>query len=189
MKMKYLLVLLIFSYSCNPIMKTIYGIKDPQVETKESLNKYMNSISMGSENNLVVNKKGKYNIVLDDFKKIIPESVLFDSTGKRLTYKKEEQDCNAGLFATIPELTINSSLKEEKGSNLEEFKSNLIYLDNEKSVGNLPKADFYLFISWARFVGKLNKDHVKVWEKLAKDNPNAKIIVFKVNMDMQKRWE
>ena len=72
-------------------------------------------LSMSSENSLVVNKKGKYNIVLDDFKKNIPESVLFDSTGKRLTYKKEEQDCNAGLFATIPELTINSSLKEEKG--------------------------------------------------------------------------
>lgn len=105
MKIKSLLVLLIFSYSCNPIMKTIYGIKDPHPETKESLNKYMNSISMSSENSLVVNKKGKYNIVLDDFKKI-PESVLFDSTGKRLTYKIEEQDCNAGLFATIPELKL-----------------------------------------------------------------------------------
>jgi hypothetical protein len=50
-------------------------------------------------------------------------------------------------------------------------------------------ADFYLLIYWNVWTGKLNKDHVKIWEDLARENKNCKIKVIKVNLDIQEYWE
>jgi hypothetical protein len=53
----------------------------------------------------------------------------------------------------------------------------------------LPPADFYILINWTVWTGKLNKDHVKVWEELARKNAAARIHVVKVNLDMQEYWD
>ncbi|SIS60808.1 hypothetical protein SAMN05421789_103195 [Kaistella chaponensis] len=174
--------------SCISIAKTIYGIKDPKIETKESIQKYANSIDMNSQNILLVKDKNAYKPMLQEFQRSIPEAVLFDSNGNRVTYKSNSQDCNAGLFATIPKLTPNTKLEQQSGKNLNDFTENLVNLNNNK-VENLPKADFYLFLNWAKFMGKLNKDHVRIWEELAKNNKDVNIAVYKVNMDFLDTWD
>jgi hypothetical protein len=50
-------------------------------------------------------------------------------------------------------------------------------------------ADFYLLIYYTSWSGRLNKDHVKIWEDQARNNTNAKIRVYKVNLDFQEYWE
>ena len=47
------------------------------------------------------------------------------------------------------------------------------------------ETDFYLFIFWTRYSGRLNKDHVKIWEEQANNNKNSKIKVIKVSFDQQ----
>lgn len=187
MKRNLFFLSLLILTSCTSIAKKIYGIKNPKIETKEAVIKYANSINMNSQNIVFLKDKNKYNLILAEFQKSIPEAVLFDANGNRITYKKSSQDCNAGLFATIPELTSNSKLEIQKGVNLNEFTENLIDFNNNK-IENLPKADFYLFVDWAKFMGKLNKDHVKVWEELAQKNKNVKIAFYKVNMDFLDTW-
>lgn len=44
-------------------------------------------------------------------------------------------------------------------------------------------ADFTVFLDWARFMGRLNVDHVRVWERQAAANPNADIAVYKITFD------
>ncbi|WP_312422068.1 hypothetical protein [Epilithonimonas sp.] len=154
-KLFYLYLLSLLLSSCTPILKTIYGVKNPKIESQESLQKYMNSIDMNSENILLVKNKDVYKTVLKEFQKSIPEAVLFDASGNRITYKNETKDCNAGLFSTIPNLRLNDSLKKEEGSNLKEFSENLIDFKKNK-IEDFPEADFYLFIDWAKFMGKLN---------------------------------
>jgi hypothetical protein len=44
-------------------------------------------------------------------------------------------------------------------------------------------------IYWTVWAGKLNKDHVKIWEDQARNNKNCKVKVIKVNMDMQEYWD
>ena len=178
---------LVFMTSCTPIAKSLYGITDPKIETQESLKKYMNSINLNSNNILYVKNFDLYKTALLEFNKKVPDAVLFDSDGNRITYKKEIESCNAGLFATIPEFNRESKLKSENGKNLIECKD--IFIDsNNNKLEKLPKADFYLFINWAKFTGRLNKDHVKIWEELAENNKNVNILIYKVNMDIQEGW-
>ena len=53
-----------------------------------------------------------------------------------------------------------------------------------------PKLDvsFHIFIFWAKFAGKLNKNHVKVWDNQATNNTKTSIRVYKINMDFQEHW-
>ena len=60
---------------------------------------------------------------------------------------------------------------------------------NGNSLKSPETADFYVLIYWAVWTGKLNKDHVKIWEDAAKNNKNAKVKVIKVNMDFQEHWD
>lgn len=50
------------------------------------------------------------------------------------------------------------------------------------------EADLYVFIYWTRWIGKLNKDHVKIWEQQALNNSKTNIQVFKINMNFQEYW-
>ncbi len=155
--------------SCNTIAKKVYGIKNPEIETVESIEKYLSSIDVSSENNVYCKDILSYKTVLDIFGKKLPEAILFNSEGKMLTYKKNNQDCNAGLFETIPSLSKNSNLQILEGNDIQAFTTYLVDRNSLK-FRNLPKADYFLFINWAKYMGKLNKDHVKVWEELANKN-------------------
>lgn len=188
-KSLFLLTIIVgFLSSCTTILKTTYGIKKPQVENKGTLIKYLTKTGIDTNNTLIPKDLKLFKKVAGEFGESIPEAVMFDSEGNRVTYKKTDQDCNAGLFSTIPSLTKNSKLRDEKGTNLTEFIQELVTMNNQDEVKNLPKSDYYLFISWAKYVGKLNQDHVKDWIDLVKANKNVKITVYKVNMDFQQVW-
>lgn len=182
------LVFLMCVGSCQSIAKKMYGIKKPKNETVESVEKYLTSIGVSKDNNIFTRTFDSYKIILKEFGNTLPEAVLFNSEGKKLIYKKNNQDCNAGLFETIPNLTSHSTELAIDSSNLSNF---LYYLvdRNGNSITELPKADYYLFVNWAIYTGKLNKDHVKVWENVAAKNVNAKINVYKINMDMMTKWD
>ncbi len=174
-------------HSCQPIAKTMYGIKNPKVETIESVDKYLRSIQSPSENNIYCKDFAAYQTVLNLFEKSLPEAILFNSNGKMLTYKRNNQDCNAGLFETIPGLSKNSNLPVLESNDIETFIAFLVDRNGLK-IQNLPEADYFLFINWAKFMGKLNKDHVKAWEDLAGKNENTKIAVYKINMGIMESW-
>jgi hypothetical protein len=56
-------------------------------------------------------------------------------------------------------------------------------------IKDVKPADFYLLIYWTVWSGKLNKDHVKIWEELAMKNQKCNVQVLKVNMDIQSSWD
>jgi len=180
-------ILFVIFQSCTTIAKKVYGIKNPKIETVESVEKYLSSINVSSENNIFCKDILSYKTVLDLFGKSLPEEILFNSDGKMLNYKKNNQDCNAGLFETIPGLSKSSNLQILEGNDIQTFTTYLVDRNSLK-FSNLPKADFFLFINWAKYMGKLNKDHVKVWEELANKNLNTKIIVYKINLDIMESW-
>lgn len=178
---------LTFFQSCQTIAKRMYGIKNPKVENVASVEKYLTSIDLPVENNLFCKDMVAYQSVLHAFGRSLPEAILFNAAGKMVTYKKEKQDCNAGLFETIPGLTTNTNLQPVESSSIQKFITDLVDRNNA-SIKEVPKADYILFINWAKYMGKLNKDHVKVWEELANKNQNAKIKVYKINMDIMESW-
>jgi len=171
--------------SCQPIMKAIYGIKKPDIENQESITKKALKFGLDTTNIVSVTSKD-FPYVLKSTS--IPNAAIYDSNGKYIEYRQTDTSCNAGLFDFIPKLNLSGTYNKPDSSSLAEEWTK--FRDLKGNAMNLPNnADFYLLIYWNVWTGKLNKDHVKIWEDLARDNKNCKIKVIKVNLDIQEYWE
>ncbi len=179
-------IILLFT-SCKSVLKTFYGIKKPKIETENTLRKYLKKKDINDDNIYTVN--------YSDFKKInkqidgIPEILIFENNGKLIKYKNDNE-CNAKAFDFIENLSKTDSLRYDKKTTLNnylnklrDFNGKAIKMEKDNNI------DFYLFVFWAKYVGRLNKDHVKIWEEQANNNKRSKIKVVKVNLDIQKWWE
>lgn len=171
--------------SCQPIMKAIYGIKKPDFENRESITKKALKFGLDTTNIVSVTSKD-FPYVLKSTS--IPNAAIYDSNGKYIEYRQTDTSCNAGLFDFIPKLNLSGTYNKPDSSSLvEEWTKFRDLKGNEMTLPN--NADFYLLIYWNVWTGKLNKDHVKIWEDLARENKNCKIKVIKVNLDIQEYWE
>jgi hypothetical protein len=180
------LIVLLILVSCKPIMLKLYGIKDPDIENKKSITKKALQYNLDTSNIVTVNSKDFLYVLKDQG---IPEGAIYDRNGKYIEYRQTDTSCNAGLFQFIPALDLSN--KYNQPENRPDLKTELNKFRDLK--GNMLKqpeyADYYLLIYWAVWTGKLNKDHVKIWEDLARNNNNCKIKVIKVNIDLQEFWD
>jgi hypothetical protein len=171
--------------SCQPIMKAIYGIKKPDIENQESITKKALKFGLDTTNIVSVTSKDFPYVIKSTS---IPNAAIYDSKGKYIEYRQSDTSCNAGLFDFIPKLNVSGTYNKPDSSSLAEEWTK--FRDLKGNAMNLPNnADFYLLIYWNVWTGKLNKDHVKIWEDLARENKNCKIKVIKVNLDIQEYWE
>lgn len=185
MKKIILLFSLLLLASCQPIMKAIYGIKKPDIENQESITKKALKFGLDTTNIVSVTSKD-FPYVLKSTS--IPNAAIYDSNGKYIEYRQTDTSCNAGLFDFIPKLSLSGIYNKPDSSSLAEEWTKFRDLKGKEMT--LPNnADFYLLIYWNVWTGKLNKDHVKIWEDLARENKNCKIKVIKVNLDIQEYWE
>jgi hypothetical protein len=166
-------------------MKAIYGIKKPDIENQESITKKALKFGLDTTNIVSVTSKD-FPYVLKSTS--IPNAAISDSNGKYIEYRQTDTSCNAGLFDFIPKLSLSGIYNKPDSSSLAEEWTKFRDLKGKEMT--LPNnADFYLLIYWNVWTGKLNKDHVKIWEDLARENKNCKIKVIKVNLDIQEYWE
>ena len=181
-----LLIIPILIMSCNPLIKTYYGIKKPKIENKRSLTQYLNRKKINTGNVYAVDYEDYKNII--NKIKGVPEILIFDKKGRAIQYRNEEE-CNAEAFDFIEKLSVNDKFIYDDSINLKQYLSMLKDLDGKKAYIPLEnKADFYLFIFWAKYTGRLNKNHIKVWEEQAFKNKNSHIQVIKVNVDEMDWW-
>lgn len=186
MKNKFLIIFPLFILvSCQPIVKKIYGIKDPDIESEKTIVK--KALKYGLDTSAIVTVSSK------DFLYVlkgqnIPDAAIYDKNGKYIEYRKTDTSCNAGLFQFIPDLNLTDNYNQPDSLplslELEKFRDL-----KGKPLAKVEPADFYLLIFWTVWTGKLNKDHVKVWEDLARKNRNCKIKVIKANLDIQEHWD
>jgi hypothetical protein len=182
----FLLLILPLLSSCHLILKKVCGIHNPRIEQEASIEKAARKYHLKTDNILTASPDG----MLHMSKRGIPDVAIFDGAGDYIEYRATDTSCNAGVFGFIPALhkegqynkTHNTTLSEEMAMirTMAGSPINKAYLK--------PKADFYLFIYWATYEGRLNKDHVKAWEDLAMKNKNANIQVIKVDLDLQRWW-
>jgi hypothetical protein len=166
-------------------MKKLYGIKDPDIENEKTIIKKALKYGLDTSNIVTVNS--------NDFPSIlrgqgIPDGAIYDSDGKYIEYRQTDTSCNAGLFQFIPSLNLNDKYNQPESTDLKKQLNK--FRDLKGNTLKQPEsADFYLLIYWAVWIGKLNKDHVKIWENLARENKKCKIKVIKVNLDIQEYWD
>lgn len=174
-----------FLMSCNPIMMKLYGIKDPELENEQTIKKRALKYDLDTTNIVTVHSRD-YPRMLKG--RAIPDAAIYDSRGKYIEYRQTDTSCNAGLFQFIPDLNTDNTYNKPDSASLQTEWAKFRDMKGNKLPEAEP-ADFYVLIYWAVWTGKLNKDHVKVWEDLAKNNKHCKIKVVKVNLDFQEHWD
>ncbi|WP_191858636.1 hypothetical protein [Hanstruepera ponticola] len=168
-------------------MKTAYGIKDPAVENEDSIKKYLDKIELSTDNVYAYN----YNSFLKKMlakTNSIPDVYIFNNKGEYIPYG-DEYACNASAFDFIEQLNKKETYKTSDTYKLEDMLDGMMHLDGTNATIDMSKNhDFYIFLSWAIYSGRLNKDHVKIWEDQAHNNKNADIKLIKLNFDIQESW-
>lgn len=162
----FLILPILLLQSCSTIMMKMYGMKNPEVENEQTIKKRALKYGLDTTNIVTV-----YNpdIAAKLSGRGIPNASIYDRNGKYIEYRQTDTSCNAGLFQFIPELDPANSYHKPDSANLN---VELAKFRNMKGglLSEVEKADFYVLINWAVWTGKLNKDHVKIWEDLAKNN-------------------
>lgn len=185
------LILLAFFPSCKTfILKSLYGIKKPKVESERSILKYASKKGLLQDNIFTLNQDDwTWAVQNISFAKSIPDIMVFDKNGNLLKYREESQ-CNAKAFSFLLSLTKESKFEYDSLLTMKDLTIKLKDLKgNIASFTINDSTDYYVFIFWAVWIGRLNKDHVKEWETDAHNNNNCSIKVVKVNMDKQEWWD
>lgn len=173
--------------SCQPTIKLFYGIKIPKIENQQTLTKYLSKKDLKKDNVYTVDFNN-YPRHLKGIHSKIPEVFIFNQKGQFILYG-EEYACNASAFTFIENLNKDSIYNSTSKSNLDSILIGLCDLKGQaNTIDTSDNIDYFLFIYWTRWAGKLNKDHVKVWEQQALNNDKANIQVIKINMDFQEFW-
>ena len=171
-------------FGCQPIIMRIYGIKDPDIENEKTIVKKALKYGLDTANIFTVSNNNFLGVLNGQS---IPDGAIFGRDGKYIEYRQTDTSCNAGLFKFISGLNLTDKYYQPEHLTLyQEFEK---YRDLKGNIINkIEPADYYLLVYWTVWTGKLNKNHVKVWEDLARKNTNCKIKVFKINLDIQKYW-
>ena len=86
--------------------------------------------------------------------------------------------------------TMNCSRKLNTSKNLISESEGLLMLNGTPFIlKEKSEYDYYVFIYTARFLGRLNKDHVKVWERNLKNATGCKVKYYLIDLDWQKSWD
>ena len=196
MKKKSFLVLsLILAFaSCQPLLRTVTGIKKPKTESINSIEDYIDS------NSLPIDKsKNFYLSSSDDYKKLskfrdtlfrLPDIYLFKKSGEFLEENlfclsiknQNKNNSETNYFNDI--YKVDSIISETK--NIQYLEQFLINSKNNKAVFNKEKD--IAIILWAKFLGdKKNFKHIVNSKNKLKDVNNP-INIYYLNIDTLEFW-
>lgn len=188
-------ILLMLVIACQPVLRTVTGIKKPQVESFESLNEFIleNDLKIEPSNSLYLSGKEDYkqlSRLRDSFFRL-PDIYLFDKNG---FYFEENQFC-IGLKAKMKSEEkgnyYNIIIQEDSLISYNKSVHDLfpILLDSEKQKFSHNKNKYLAIVLWAKFLG------VKKNKKFLTDANNqlnqldVPIDIFYLNIDVLDFWD
>lgn len=180
-----LLLGLISLAGCRPLIMKAYGIKKPKVENEKTLVRKTLRLGLDTSNIVTVNGRDFLYVLKG---RRIPDGAIYNAKGRYIEYRKNDSACNAGLFDFIPALNLNDSFHCPDSADLD-TELNKFRDIKGNTLSKREESDFYILIYYTVWTGRLNKDHVRIWEQLAAENRQCRIKVIKVNLDLQTHWE
>ncbi len=184
----FVIALLFVFQSCSRIMMGLWGIKNPNIEDSVSLVKYCEKKGINTNNLYTLSAEDNFKI-LNLIGGSIPDIMIFNSHGQLIPYA-DKNYCNAAAFSFIDSLNSKKDFREDTSISYSDLADKMRNLNGHLNAPQKnPETNYYIFIFWTKWTGRLNKTHVIPWENQALTNPNAKVEVYKVNMDMQQYWK
>lgn len=187
-----ILVMVLVFLSCQPVLRTVTGIKKPQVESIHSLKKYIQeeSLPIDLAHNFYLSAYTAYQdvAIFRDSLFRLPDTYLFNKKGgfveetQMCLVKKKEDDLEANYYDMIledQELQFN----EKSISQLEGF-----IIDQHGDSVRFPENQNIAIVLWAKFMGsKKNRKILKTSNQQLKDS-NKNIQIYYLNIDMLDSW-
>ncbi|MCW3084580.1 MAG: hypothetical protein JWP12_1946 [Bacteroidetes bacterium] len=191
MKHFFLLLLITALSSCNLFYKTVFGIKNPKIETYYSINKYAKSIDVDSSLVAFTKDSTSY-FLLNHIFMGSPEIVIFNKRSEFVPYKSDSIACNASVDTVLRKVcdVENTNLSKHKPIDY----NNLINLldDHNKVLAHLKDKpyDYLIFIDFAKYFHKVNKNHIPGWNNsIRKHYDNCNIAIVYVDLDYLNTWK
>ncbi|WP_053971072.1 hypothetical protein [Mangrovimonas sp. ST2L15] len=187
-----ILVMVLVFLSCQPVLRTVTGIKKPQVESIHSLKKYIQeeSLPVDLAHNFYLSAYTAYQdlAIFRDSLFRLPDTYLFNKNGgyveetQMCLVKKKEDDSDANYYDMIledQELQFN----EKSISQIEGF-----IIDQHGDSVRFPENQNIAIVLWAKFMGsKKNRKILKTSNQQLKDS-NKNIQIYYLNLDMLNFW-
>jgi hypothetical protein len=185
MKKIQFLLLFMLLVNCKTLTKMSYGVRNPNFKTNNELYVFLKKNNINSKsiyffknfNNMVKGYELKYTT--------IPDAYFFNQNGNFIPYKNSTERCNAKVEDFITDLkNINNIKYEDK--NIKDFIS---LLNNDKNEA-IKLNEITVIITWATYLGKVNKEKAFEWIKLLEQakNNGIKINYYLVNYDLLESW-
>lgn len=163
------------------------GIENPSFKTHKQLDDFLIKKDLNQPSIYYIKSWKNYENLLTEKFSSFPEAYFFNKKGDLVSYKKDSKECNANVGEFIKNLTEFSNFNSVKTKSIKIFEDNICNNKNEKFKDY---ADINVIITWATFVGKVNKNKAFEWIELiekAKRN-GININYYLVNYDLQESW-
>lgn len=188
-----LLLSLFMLISCGPTLRVLSGLKDPKVESRESINEYLteNKFDIETYYLRVENKRDSTEIFNRFLFGFNSDLLLFNAkTGDKYCFLGTEECSGVQMQEAFKNFEENySPCTDENEPSLDDFLNILVNQNGEKiDKSSLPQAEFYLFQTWNKYLEsrKRLQEYINWLDKLGKTSD--KIAIIYVNTDLLEEW-
>ncbi|NIK91668.1 hypothetical protein GZ212_05845 [Mangrovimonas sp. CR14] len=178
--------------SCQPVLRTVAGIKKPKVESIHSLEQYIQkeSLPIGFANSLYLSGYYGYNdlAIFRDSLFRLPDTYLFNKKGG---FVEETQMClvkkkDEGLATNYYDMIFEDSMLQFNAKSISQLEGFII--DQHGESVRFPENQNIAIVLWAKFMGsKKNRKVLETSNQQLKDS-NKNIQIYYLNLDMLDSW-
>lgn len=187
-KLIFILTTIILLTGCTPVLKTLYGIKNPKLTTTEKTKGFLNKKNIEGKD--IYFKNAKYFAKAANASFQIPGAVFYNKNGQEVVFKNTAKECTNDITLFIENISTINTLPTKEGLNLNELLQYVVD-SNGNSITVDKDADAIVFINWSTYMGKLNKtvfEWTDIIQKMPK-NSNVKVDYYLLSFDLLDKWE
>ncbi|MEI8004627.1 MAG: hypothetical protein WCI48_00360 [Bacteroidota bacterium] len=189
-RMKFVLPALILAglFACKPAMMRKYAVKDPQIETVESVRHDLDLYSPAYPSYLCVFRDSAGLVDWCKNKNLPGRSQFYNSAGYRII-TQDSTFCSGVETDFAGNLKISQSCRIDSLTTFGRLKKDLMPI-GEKVDLDPSKYAFTCVIFWAKFMGKFNESSFCIAASAFKSQPaqSGKVNVLFVDMDILDFW-
>ena len=183
-----LLCIIFFTCGCKQLIMLKYGIKDPKLETRESILEFSNNFHLDSGEVYIFKYTNAYFHYLRYiiFKKNAIGTLFFNQKGY-LVDNSKAKSCQWSGCAFLNQFNRDSLYYTDSTYQLNGLLQKIIPLTCKEKVLHSDENDLTVIIIWAKFVGKYNERLFCISE-VAANREDLKVRIIYLNIDMLKEW-
>lgn len=181
-----LILCFIFLSGCKATLKSSYGIKKPQIENDKSIRSYLFKQGLDTSSVLVFKSLPAFIEASDKEFLNIPDAMFFNKNGDFIPYRESTSNCNANVDKFITDLKTIEKVQADKSKKMDVVLNLITLPDNQK----IEKSEINVFITWATYAGKLNREKAFEWVQLLDTAKKEGVDVnyYLLNCDFQESW-